>query len=74
LAEAMVLHARVLDAAGKVVASGPVPVQVTAAVPLQIVGRFNAPSFDASALNRLLTDGGAVLDWQVVLGKAIART
>ncbi|KQN76728.1 hypothetical protein ASF04_25130 [Duganella sp. Leaf61] len=74
VAEAMVLHARVLDAAGKVVASGPVPVQVTAAVPLQIVGRFNAPSFDASALNRLLTDGGAVLDWQVVLGKAIART
>ena len=45
----------VLDAAGKVVASGPVPVQVTAPVPLQIVGRFNAPSFDASALNRLLT-------------------
>ena len=74
VAEAMVLHARVLDAAGKVVASGPVPVQVTAALPLQIVGRFNAPSFDASALNRLLTDGGAVLDWQVVLGKAIART
>lgn len=74
VAEAMVLHARVLDAAGKVVASGPVPVQVTAPVPLQIVGRFNAPSFDASALNRLLTDGGAVLDWQVVLGKAIART
>jgi len=74
VAEAMVLHARVLDAAGKVVASGPVPVQVTADVPLQIVGRFNAPSFDASALNRLLTDGGAVLDWQVVLGKAVART
>ncbi len=74
VAEAMVLQARVLDTGGKVVAAGPVPLQVTAPVPLNIVGRFNAPSFDASALNRLLTDGGAVLDWQVVLGKAIARS
>ncbi|MET0322429.1 MAG: hypothetical protein ABW069_17040 [Duganella sp.] len=74
VAEAMVLSARVLDAAGKVIAQGPVPVQVTDPAPLQIVGRFNAPSFDARALNDLLTGGGAILDWQVTLGKAIARS
>ncbi|KQQ47697.1 hypothetical protein ASF61_03465 [Duganella sp. Leaf126] len=72
--EAMVLRARVLDAGGKVVAEGPVPVQVTAPAPLHIIGRFNAPSFDASVLNRVLTDGGAVLDWQVALGKSMVRS
>ena len=73
VAEAMVLQARLLDAAGKVIEQGPVPVQVKAAIPLQIQGRFDAPSFDAGALDRLLTDSGAVLDWQVTLGKAISR-
>ena len=74
VAEAMVLQARVLDAAGKVVAEGPVPLQVKDALPLQIQGRFDAPSFDARALNQLLADGGALLDWQVTLGKAISRS
>lgn len=74
VAEAMVLQARLLDADGKVTAQGPVPVQVTDAVPLQIQGRFEAPSFDARALNQLLADGGAVLDWNVALGKGIARS
>lgn len=74
VAEAMVLRARLLDAEGKTVAEGPVPLHVTEAVPLQIQGRFDAASFDARALNRLLSDSGAILDWTVTLGKAIARS
>lgn len=74
VAEAMVLQARLLDAAGKVVAQGPIPLQVKDAVPLQIQGRFDAPSFDARVLNQLLADGGAVLDWSVALGKSITRS
>jgi hypothetical protein len=74
VAEAMVLRARLLDAKGKAIAEGPVPLQVIEAVPLQIQGRFDAASFDARALNRLLSDSGAVVDWSVTLGKAIARS
>ena len=74
VAEAMLLQARLLDAAGRVIAQGPIPLQVKDALPLQIQGRFDAPSFDAGTLNRLLTDSGAILDWQVALGKAIARS
>ena len=74
VAEAMLLQARLLDAVGKTIAQGPLPLQVRAALPLQILGRFDAPSFDARALDQLLVDGGAVLDWQVTLGKAIARS
>ncbi|TFW28071.1 hypothetical protein, partial [Duganella callida] len=73
VAETMVLQARLLDAAGKTVAQGPIPLQVRDAVPLQIQGRFDAPSFDARALNQLLSDGSAILDWNVTLGKAITR-
>ncbi|PHV06514.1 hypothetical protein CSQ96_14180 [Janthinobacterium sp. BJB412] len=73
LAEAMLLQARLLDAAGKTIAAGPLPLQVVAAAPLQVLGRFDAPSFDARALNQLLAEGDAVLDWQLTLGKAIAR-
>ncbi|MET0266090.1 MAG: hypothetical protein ABW202_10775, partial [Duganella sp.] len=73
-AEALVLQARLLDGAGKLIAQGPVPLQVTAALPLQIQARFNAPSFDVRALNQLLTDGNAILDWQLTLGKAIVRS
>ncbi|USX27404.1 hypothetical protein NHH73_03645 [Oxalobacteraceae bacterium OTU3CINTB1] len=74
VAEAMVLRARLLDGKGKTIAEGPVPLQVTEAVPLQIQGRFDAASFDARALNRLLSDSGAIVDWSVTLGKAIARS
>lgn len=74
VAEAMVLQARLLDAAGKVIAQGPIPLQVKEPTPLQIQGRFDAPSFDARALNQLLADGNAVLDWSVTLGKAVARS
>jgi len=74
VAEAMVLQARLLDAAGKVIAQGPIPLQVKEPTPLQILGRFDAPSFDARALNQLLADGNAVLDWSVTLGKAVARS
>ena len=73
VAEAMVLQARLLDAAGAVIAQGPIPLQVKDALPLQIKGRFDAPSFDARALNQLLADGGAILDWSVTLGKAVTR-
>ncbi|RZT05960.1 hypothetical protein SAMN05216319_5417 [Duganella sp. CF402] len=74
VAEAMVLQARLLDANGKTIAQGPIPLQVNEPVPLQIVGRFDAPSFDARVLNQLLSDGSAILDWQVALGKAITRS
>ncbi|MYN46513.1 hypothetical protein GTP23_15810 [Pseudoduganella sp. FT93W] len=73
VAEAMVLQARILDAAGKVQAQGPLPLQVRVATPLQVRGLFDAPSFDARSLNQLLVDGGALVDWNVTLGKAIAR-
>lgn len=74
VAEAMVLRARLLDAKGKTIAEGPVPLQVSEALPLQVQGRFDAASFDARALNRLLSDSGAIVDWSVTLGKAIARS
>lgn len=73
VAEAMVLQARLLDAAGKVLAQGPLPLQVKVATPLQVRGLFDAPSFDARSLNQLLVDGGALVDWNVTLGKSIAR-
>ncbi|MGV7208106.1 hypothetical protein ACLB1G_09640 [Oxalobacteraceae bacterium A2-2] len=74
VAEALVLQARLLDAGGKTMAQGPVPLQVKEPLPLQIQGRFDAPSFDARTLNQLLADGGAILDWQVTLGKAVSRS
>ncbi len=74
VAETMVLQARLLDKGGKTIAQGPVPLQVKDAVPLQIQGRFDAPSFDARVLNQLLADGKAILDWNVTLGKAITRS
>ncbi|MRW90897.1 hypothetical protein GJ699_12935 [Duganella sp. FT80W] len=74
VAENMVLQARLLDANGKTIAQGPIPLQVKDAVPLQIQGRFDAPSFDARVLNQLLADGGAIMDWNVTLGKAITRS
>ncbi|WP_395403336.1 hypothetical protein ACHMW6_32470 [Pseudoduganella sp. UC29_106] len=74
LAENLVLQARVLDSAGKALAQGPVPLRVQEAVPLQVQGRFGAPSFDARVLNQLLTDGGALLDWQTTLGKSLTRS
>lgn len=74
VAETMVLQARLLDGAGKTIAQGPIPLQVKDAVPLQVQGRFDAPSFDARVLNQLLADGNAILDWNVTLGKAITRS
>ncbi|MES2263932.1 MAG: hypothetical protein V4724_35890 [Pseudomonadota bacterium] len=74
LAETLVLQARLLNAAGKTIAFGPVPLQVNDPLPLQVQGRFGAASFDARALNRLLADSNAILDWQVTLGKGIARS
>jgi hypothetical protein len=74
VAETLVLKARLLDAAGKLVAEGPVPLTVRASEPLQVSGRFGAPSFDARILNDLLAGSNALLDWQVTLGKTVTRS
>lgn len=73
VAETMVLKARLLDAAGKTIAEGPVPLIVRDPVPLRVQGRFASPSFDARVLNDLLAGSNALVDWQVTLGKAIIR-
>jgi hypothetical protein len=74
LAERVVLKARLLDGAGKTIAEGPVPLTVIEPNILQAQGRFGAPSFDLRTLNELLAGSGALLDWQVLLGRAITRT
>ena len=72
--EKLVLKARLLDGAGQVIAQGPVPFAVRETAPLQVQGRFAAPSFDTRVLNELLANSNAVLDWQVTLGKTVTRT
>ncbi|MGW8390067.1 hypothetical protein [Pseudoduganella sp. HUAS MS19] len=74
MAESMVLQARLLDKDGKAIAQGPVPLRVLDAVPLQVQGRFGAPSFDTRVLNQLLTDSNAIVDWQTTLGKSLVRS
>ena len=74
VAETLVLHARIVDEAGKVLDQGPIPVVVQEHKELQVVGRFGAPSFDTQALNNLLVASKANLDWQVNLGKNITRS
>jgi hypothetical protein len=74
LAERLVLKARLLDGNGKVVDQGPVPVTVTEPSPLQVRGRFGAPSFDLRTLDDLLAGSNAVIDWQVELGKNLRRS
>lgn len=74
VAERVVLKARLLDAKDKVIAEGPIPFTVHEPVPLQVVGRFGAPSFDLRVLNELMAGSGALLDWQVTLGRDITRT
>jgi hypothetical protein len=74
VAETLVLKARLLDGAGKVVAQGPIPLQVREAAPLMVQGRFGAPSFDVRALGDLLANSHALLDWQVTLGKTVTRS
>jgi hypothetical protein len=73
VAERLVLSARLLDAGGKVIAQGPIPVSVHEMPPLRVQGRFGAPSFDLRALDQLLTGSNALLDWQITLGKAVTR-
>ena len=74
LAERLVLKARLLDAQGKLVDQGPVPFTVTEPSPLQVRGRFGAPSFDLRTLDDLLAASNAVIDWQVELGKNLRRS
>ena len=73
VAELLVLRARLQGADGNTLAEGPVPVNVVDSAPLQVQGRFGAPSFDLRALSELLADSGALLDWQVTLGKTVTR-
>ncbi len=74
LAERMVLRARLLDKDGRKIAEGPVPLTVHEPAILQVQGRFGAPSFDLRILNELLAGSGALLDWQVLLGRDIKRS
>ena len=74
VAEPVVLKARLLNPSGAVIAEGPVPFIVHEPAPLQVVGRFGAPSFDLRVLNELLAGSGALLDWQVTLSRAVTRT
>jgi hypothetical protein len=73
VAETLVLRARLLDAAGKTVDEGPVPFAVREPFPLQVRGRFGAPSFDLRVLDDLLADSHALIGWQVELGKNLHR-
>jgi hypothetical protein len=74
VAETLLFKARLFDGGGKLIAEGPVPFEVREAVPLQVQGSFGSPSFDVGALNALLTNSNAVLDWQVTLGKTVTRS
>ncbi|MFL6676434.1 MAG: hypothetical protein ACJ8LG_24485 [Massilia sp.] len=74
VAEPLVLQARLLDGSGKTLAQGPVPLTVRDPVPLQVQGRFSAPSFDLRVLDQLLADSNALIDWQVTLGKTVTRS
>jgi hypothetical protein len=74
VAETLVLQARLFDKGGELVAQGPVPVIVGPAAPLQVQGRFGAPSFDLRVLNEMLAASHALVDWQVTLGKTVTRS
>ena len=74
VAERVVLKARLSSASGAVLAEGPLPFVVHQPAPLQVIGRFGAPSFDLRVLNELLAGSGALLDWQVQLSRALTRT
>jgi len=78
VAERMVLQARLLDSTGqateKIIAQGPIPLEVMPAQSLNVQARFAAPSFDTQTLNELFTQSQAKLDWQTRLGKTVTRT
>lgn len=74
VAERLVLRARLLDSRGNVIVEGPVPVNVNVPQPLRVQGRFGAPSFDLRALDALLANSDALLDWQIQLGKSVSRS
>ncbi|UUZ51148.1 hypothetical protein LP420_17405 [Massilia sp. B-10] len=58
----------------RTIAEGPVPLDVRDPLPLQVQGRFGAPSFDTRTLNQLLAQSNAILDWQITLGKVVTRS
>ena len=74
VAERLVLGARLKGADDKIIVQGPVPFVVRDAAPLQVVGRFGAPSFDLRVLNDIMAGSGALLDWTVSLGRNVTRT
>jgi hypothetical protein len=73
-AERLVLRARLLGSGGRVIDEGPVPFSVSEPQPLRVQGRFGTPSFDLRALDELLANSDALLDWQITLGKAVTRS
>lgn len=74
VAERMVLRARLFGADRSLVVEGPVPFSVSEPEPLRVQGRFGAPSFDLRALDALLANSNALLDWQITLGKSLTRS
>jgi hypothetical protein len=73
LAERVVLQARLLNADGTILDQGPIPINVSENRPLQVLGRFDAPSFDVQSLHSLLSRSEAIIDWQTRLGKTLQR-
>lgn len=70
-AEHMVLQAKVFDSKDALIDAGPIPLEVRAIEPLQVWMRFDAPSFDAKALQNLLRHSQARIDSQTRLGQNI---
>lgn len=73
VAQRMVLQAKVWNEQAQLIDQGPIPLEVIEIAPLQVEGRFAAPSFDTQSLNQLLLQSSAQLDWQTQLGKGILR-
>lgn len=73
LAERMELQLKVFDHAGKLIDSGPVPLEVKPHRPLQVKTYFDSPSFDISSLRQLLQVSEANLDSQTRLGQNVQQ-
>lgn len=71
IAERMELQLKILDHDGRIIDSGPIPLEVTPLRPLQVIARFGSASFDISSLRQLLQVSEANLDWQTRMGLAV---
>ena len=73
LAERLELQLKVFDETGRLIDSGPVPLEVLPHRSLQVTTRFEAPSFDISSLRQLLQMSDANLDSQTRLGQNVQQ-